>query len=428
MNQINPFANYGRQVSPERFWGRRSIIRFFFDRLNSDAPISVTGERRIGKTSFLHYLKSPYAHEQYDVDPSRYIFVYVDLLNLNNPSPIDFWRRLLNEMSSMAAGKPWATHLNMLIQDLNNNNNDGSFDYSVEEFFNRVNTYGSRPVFLLDEFEKVSRSEKLSEEFFNGLRVHTSDRITLIIASRESLKDTCQLDYKSSPFFNVFASRNLVPFTEEEFQGWFDNRLQGIDIAFTEELREFVVDISGKHPFFSEMTSCYLYDILRDNKTVDIKNQKDVRQQVYEEARPHFDYYWEKSSDEEKITLSLMALHGRQKRLLHRGDSQSLDNLARRSLVLRDQDEYFYIFSSLFEEYVKMMVYAQSNPLSPTYDDFIDNFSSRQPKEVVRNLANTAKSLFLKINPRYWQILLEFLLNHGNPQVLLNRLAAELSS
>ena len=79
----NPFT-YGNPITePKRFFGRDREIEQVFSRLrNAEFESSaLAGERRVGKTSLLNYIRNPEVRRYYGVNPDKTLFVYVSSIS-----------------------------------------------------------------------------------------------------------------------------------------------------------------------------------------------------------------------------------------------------------------------------------------------------------------------------------------------------------
>ena len=98
---VNPFT-YGNPISdPKHFFGRKHEIEQVFSRLRNVEfeSSSIVGERRIGKTSLLNFLRHPKVRLSYGLDSDKYLFIYLDLQMIDkNKTPLWFWQRCLLQM------------------------------------------------------------------------------------------------------------------------------------------------------------------------------------------------------------------------------------------------------------------------------------------------------------------------------------------
>lgn len=418
----NPFSNYGNKVSPEAYCGRKDIVRYVFDRISQGASVSIVGERRIGKTSLLHYIKSTIAMNRFGIDPQLFLFIYVDCFGLTRSCPRDFWLLLLQKMNELLLDRGVSETLNFLIRDLQASPDPEFFPFGeIAQLMQRIKAWGRQPVFLLDEFESVINSGSLDKEFLKPLRsLATSNPLTFVVATRDNLEVVCHSDLRGSPFFNIFGMRELHVFTEAEFHEWVSFRLKDTNVSFGEAEVNLFVPLAGRHPFFSEMLAYPLFYSVQENIALDQARLKLV-EDFRVESRPHFDYYWDHSSEGEKVSLAILALKGTKSLRTTKYEDENLKSLLRRSLVLRESNGYS-IFSYIFAQQIRDDVYTTIQSSPENFDSFVKNFKSDQPLERAQRLASSAKAAFLRINPRYWGIFLQYLLNRENPGALVEML------
>ncbi len=418
----NPFSNYGNKVMPQEFCGRKEIARYVFDRISQGASVSIVGERRIGKTSLLHYIKSTVAMDKFGIDPKRFLFVYVDCFGLVKPCPRDFWLFLLQKMNELPLEDGVSDRLNILLKDLKSAADPQYFPANdIAQILQRVKASGRQPVFLLDEFESVINSGSLDGEFLKPLRsLATSNPLTFVVTTRDNLEMVCHSDLRGSPFFNIFGMRELHVFSEMEFQDWLSRRLQGSSVSFGTAEVELMVEIAGRHPFFSEMFAYPLYYQVEDGIPLEKSRVKLVGDFTVD-SRPHFDYYWEHSSEGEKVNLSVLALKGTKGLKASKYEDENLGSLVRRSLVLKRTSTYS-IFSSVFAQQIWNEVYSSSASTPESFEEFISEFKTDLPRERAQRLAESAKAAFLRINPKYWGLFLQYLLHRENPGSLIDLL------
>jgi AAA+ ATPase superfamily predicted ATPase len=77
---INPYQNQEAIENPDDFFGRKKEIKIIFTLISDAAEphnISIVGERRIGKSSLLLFVKNEATRKKYLKDFDDYIFAYV---------------------------------------------------------------------------------------------------------------------------------------------------------------------------------------------------------------------------------------------------------------------------------------------------------------------------------------------------------------
>ncbi len=181
MTQQNPFLERGMLKNAGRFFGRQVELDFCLARLRMMQCVSIVGERRIGKSSFLYRL-TQIIPQELDARPVH----YVDLQAI--PDDKSFWPAVLADM-----GKEGETQLD----------------------FTRV-LREQQVVLCLDEFERVADYGNFGNDFFNTLRsMANQGYLAMVTATQTPLNALVQTDLTSS-FFNLFVRQDLQPFVQEE--------------------------------------------------------------------------------------------------------------------------------------------------------------------------------------------------------------------
>jgi len=296
----NPFT-FGNPIRDrERFIGREEEIRQVTNRLLSSAreSTSIVGERRIGKTSLLKHLADPDAAAKFGLDPKEFCLVYIDFQGLNDITPQRFWQRVLSLMARTMGDhqrREAFTHFSQLEHiDL----------FDLEDVFDSVSRDGTHVVLLMDEFEYVTQNPNFGSDFFGGLRslaIHYN--LSLVPATRRELVELCHSEeIKGSPFFNIFATVVLKPFTQEETDRLITSYSRTAGIQFTDEEIRFIHETGGGYPFFVQMICHYLVAGMEAGLEGD-GIMENALEEFNRQAEPHFAYIWSRASDSEKTTL-----------------------------------------------------------------------------------------------------------------------------
>ncbi|MDO9546301.1 MAG: AAA-like domain-containing protein, partial [Pelolinea sp.] len=405
----NPFT-FGNPIrEPERFIGRKEDIRQVTNRLLSSAreSTSIVGERRIGKTSLLKYLTNPEIAESFGLKKEEFCLVYIDFQGLNDITPQRFWQRVLRLMArSMENNARKQT-----FKDLSNAEYIDLFD--LEDLFESIGSDGTHVVLLLDEFEYVTQNPNFDSDFFGGLRslaIHYN--LSLVPATRRELVELCHSEeIKGSPFFNIFATVVLKPFSSEETDSLIQNytRTAGIDLSPKEA--DFIRQVGGGYPFFVQMIGHYLTagkeagkkgNALLDYATLEFNQQ----------AEPHFNYLWTHSSESEKTTLvTVMALESQNREagdkkqgitadqisaIYPRSPRDIINLIKRGSLIERDED--ISLFSTSYAGWIGVELTAA--PGEEESDASVDAWiHSSEDGELLQT-----KDVLTKTKKKYWPV------------------------
>ena len=399
----NPFT-YGNPISnPGRFIGRQREVEQVYSRLlNAEAESSsIVGERRIGKTSLLHYLMHPEVRHRFSVDTNRYIFLYNDLQMIDpNTTPTRLGQRLMSQLARECPDSEIKETADRLRQAAVIDN------FALADLFDAVDSKGIHVVFLLDEFENVTANPNFGPDFFYGLRsLAIQHNLTLITSSRKELIDLTHSEViRSSPFFNIFANINLRLFSPDEALELIEKSLQGGTVNFTSEEEKALITLAGPHPYFLQAASHFLYAAYAQSFDPPARLTF-LKREYIEEAVPHWASYWRDSADHEKIvltTLALLARQGKTKqhsfslenlRSLYNRSEETLILLEKRALLLPVQDR-FALFCEPFGDWIVREITNTMND-QQTYEDWL-----RSNQDAMERLSRDARSQIGEILPK----------------------------
>jgi serine/threonine-protein kinase len=407
---VNPFT-FGNPVrDPEHFYGREREIRQIAGRLLSSAfeSTSVVGERRIGKTSLLTYLSNPDVADKLGLARDQYVVVYVDFQGCTDITPVRFWGRVLRKVARALADEELAALAKETMKQAEID------QYDLEDLFMEIEDRGLKLVLMMDEFEYVTQNPNFGVDFFSGLRalaIHCP--LALVTGTREELVDLCHSEaIKGSPFFNIFASVFLRPFSPEEATALIEGELTATPIAFSDGEKEFIGEIAGGHPIFVKMAGYYCFEARQMGLEGDgLRNH--IADNFRQQADPHLTYQWNHSSESERITLlTLLALTQGKKAQPTRDQllkafsraGYILPDLIKRGLIV-EQDELLGIFSPLFAEWMlaEMAVGAGEEADAQTAQEWVE-----QRGGIEQTTWDKVKRTFPRLKREYWPLLGEF--------------------
>ena len=103
----NPYLNRVMVPRPEMFFGRRALVRRIMSRLSAQKPqsVSVVGERRIGKSSLLNFLRSPAARLEFLDAPEAFLFLFIDFQQARTLDAREFFGLIFSELRRQHTGR-----------------------------------------------------------------------------------------------------------------------------------------------------------------------------------------------------------------------------------------------------------------------------------------------------------------------------------
>ena len=236
------------------------------------------------------------------------------------------------------------------MPDISTPSEGGDYD-AMLRVVQEIDGRGMKLILLLDEFEVVTQNENCDAKFYAFLRALANRyNVAYITTSRRQLQELCHAKQISdSPFFNIFTTLYLRPFTDEEAMELITvpSEREGIPL---QPYSNFLLDMAGTFPFFLQIACCALFEHLQTGGTMDEMGQMEVREVILEEAEPHFQYIWDRF-DEPKRKVCLQIVGGEPISLR---DRVALRELTQQGYVMVKSDGQA-LFSSLFAEQVEMM-------------------------------------------------------------------------
>lgn len=316
-SRANPFRVGTEIRDPVNFVGRKEILRTVSGAMSDLQNISLHGERRTGKTSLLLYLAHP-ASAPVTGLPSNHIPVYFNFQGIARTSAGIVWQAIADAV---------ADQIKQRIRDRQAESErflatiarfSKPPELSVTGLADALAYLGTRDFkvhLLFDEFEQTGENPNLGDPFYDALRSlpTRATNTSYVIATRTGLAALQPVyDKASSPLFNIFTTLTLHPFREEEVtQLILDySARSGLDFSLAEDLRAqspFLYQMTGYHPFFLQTLCYHLYEQLDKPDWPLGQARQEALRGFERDSEPHFEYYWDVSSEEERALIEKFA-------------------------------------------------------------------------------------------------------------------------
>ena len=273
----------GGAVPPYLFVGRRSALALIQSRL--DAPtlqsVSIVGERRIGKSSLLCYVRECANDLFSNTQP---VIIYLDLMKAYCHTRKRFVKALRRELTRALGCEPWSTDKD---GDL------GTLSVALED----LSRDGVRLVLLLDEVEKLTKRREEFDDLLEELRAAGQlGQVGLLTASARPLADLCRVDGLNSPFYNIFMDKVLGLLTETDWHALVRDRM-----PVTEAELASIERLAGGHPFYTQVAAWNLWE------THQGVSDSDWETRTLEAVAPHWAHQWQGLLPNEQATLRFVA-------------------------------------------------------------------------------------------------------------------------
>ncbi|MEM7539630.1 MAG: AAA family ATPase [Chloroflexota bacterium] len=292
----NPFT-YGAMIdNPAQFVGRRRELQLVIDRLRAEKPqgSAIFGERRIGKSSLLHYLHKPRAEESLRAPDNCVVFYISADDGKFSESQAGFRRALISELlaheRTYIGGSTWTDHDLGEAQEVLATGQPCSWVMAEQV----LTSLPYHPVICLDEFEALADpalQDVFDDRFFNALRHWANEgRVTWITATRMPLEELNALRSISSPFFNLLANIELGGLEPVEVKQLLDRANTRSDVYgydFSLEERQRIKQLGGTHPYHLQIVAAEVWGSKASNMPID---WQEVRDDLYKKLNLQGEY------------------------------------------------------------------------------------------------------------------------------------------
>ncbi len=309
------------------FYGREAILFDIAANLRQPKPacVSLTGERRIGKSSVLNQVIEILAQE------SGLITMHGDAQNWQINSPGEFFTTLHQSICQA---------LDMTIS--NTVQEYADFRDFVED---QVIRHQYRFVLIIDEFDKMAQNENFDQQFFANLRAlggHPQFAFGYLISSRRPLEEVCRQHHSTleSSFWNIFGIAYVLGLLQtKEAKQLIEKPLKQSLGSLNPQALSRCLEWTGHHPAMIQMVMVHVWNTKQRNGKLNLH-------QIKQGLRPYFKDLWEHRNLNEQMLLLKMT--GAQK--IQR-DALFTD-LQMRGLINNKGQLFSMLFQELIEECV----------------------------------------------------------------------------
>jgi len=328
----NPYFNRKMIKDTDYFYGREREVNLIYSMIDAPRPqcVSIVGNRRIGKSSLLHFIYDENNRQKYIQNPDDFIFVFMDLQVDQDITEEEFLYALFAELK---------LEVGLDVDE------KSPYDTLIK-FASELEQKRKKLVVLLDEFESITGNPNFGHKFFSFLRsVANRYDVAYITSSVKELQKLCHTkEIAVSPFFNIFSSLYLRPFTMREARELITKPSAAAYIPLADYM-DAIFQLAGAFPFFLQIVCYAFFDALLIEGELNEDDILEIEWRFLDEARPHFEYIWEQFSPVEK-SVCLKLAKGEQ---IETREQYALKSLERNGYVKKSQRGYA-LFSKVFNE------------------------------------------------------------------------------
>jgi hypothetical protein len=203
----------------------------------------ITGERRIGKTTFLHHLKRVLAED--DAGEWRFFPVFVDLQGVPEQS---FFHSLMAEVVDALALSP-DTRSALRFTPGPAGYDARSFAHDLQHVIADLKTRTDRKVrlaLLIDEVDVLNEYSESVNQRLRGIFMKSFSENLVAVMSGVGIRRRWKSEV--SPWYNFFDEIELTPFTREEAEALVREPVAGF-FRWRPEAVERVLELSRLRPY-----------------------------------------------------------------------------------------------------------------------------------------------------------------------------------
>lgn len=303
--QLSPFV-YTQAAKPPGFFNRRREVRQLIGRLAKGESSAIVGQPHSGKTSLLAYLLTAEAQQVLkQISPKQHVFTFLDSQAFSQQlDQTGFWQVALQPLAAAFPDGDIAARL-----ALSRANQFGTF--TLEQLLKGLEAASVRCILLLDEFDALLHHARLNQaEFYGSLRALASlfDSLALVITTRRGISvlntETQAINPHTSPYFNIFVEMQLGPLPHEDARAL----LQQAGDQFNREDRRFILEVSGRHPYLTQLAADSLWEVIEDGQRGEARYQSAMND-IFALSNPHFADVWGAWTNAERIAITAIALN-----------------------------------------------------------------------------------------------------------------------
>ena len=278
--RFNPYIAGAPVLDEQMFYGRAKLTARMLSTLHRNS-LMITGERRIGKTTFLHHLKG--VLEQDDAGDWKFFPVFVDLQGVPEQA---FFHALMAEIADGLALSS-ATSESLRFRPEREGYEARDFSHDLQLVLAELKTRSERKVklaFLIDEVDVLNEYSESVNQRLRGIFMKSFSENLVAVMSGVAIRRRWQSEV--SPWYNFFDEIELPPFTREEAEALIRQPVAGV-FRFQPEAVDSILGLSRLRPYLVQKYCVHAVNHMLEagRSTVRLEDVSAARQAVEVEGQ-----------------------------------------------------------------------------------------------------------------------------------------------
>jgi tetratricopeptide (TPR) repeat protein len=240
--RFNPYIAGAPVLDDDMFYGREKLTARMLSTLHRNS-LMITGERRIGKTTFLHHLKRTLAEDE--GGEWRFFPVFVDLQGVPEQA---FFHAIMAEVLD-ALDLSAATCGQLRFKPEPEGYDAREFAHDLQQVVAELKTRTPRKVrlaLLIDEVDVLNEYSDSVNQRLRGIFMKSFSENLVAVMSGVGIRRRWKSE--ASPWYNFFDEIELTPFSREEAEALVREPVAGI-FRWRPEAVERVLELSRLRPY-----------------------------------------------------------------------------------------------------------------------------------------------------------------------------------
>lgn len=279
--RFNPYIAGAPVLDDDMFYGREQLTRRMLSTLHRNS-LMITGERRIGKTTFLHHLKRVLAEDT--AGEWHFFPVFVDLQGVPEQS---FFHALMAEVVDTLQLSP-ATRDALRFHPEPEGYEAREFAHDLQKVIAELKTRTTRRVklaLLIDEVDVLNEYSESVNQRLRGIFMKSFSENLVAVMSGVGIRRRWKREV--SPWYNFFDEIELLPFSRDEAEALVREPVAGV-FRWEPRAVERVLELSQLRPYFVQKLCVHaLNGMLEDGRSkVRLEDVETARGAVESEDLP----------------------------------------------------------------------------------------------------------------------------------------------
>jgi tetratricopeptide (TPR) repeat protein len=240
--RFNPYIAGAPVLDEDMFYGRDKLTARMLSTLHRNS-LMITGERRIGKTTFLHHLAKVLAAD--DAGDWQFFPVYVDLQGV--PEGAFFHALMAEVVETLDLSLPTLNSLRLRPEPQGYESRE--FGHDLKQVIAELQTRTSRKVklaLLIDEVDVLNQYSDSVNQRLRGIFMRSFSENLVAVMSGVGIRRRWKSEV--SPWYNFFDEIELAPFTREEAEALIREPVAGF-FRWKPEAVERILELSRLRPY-----------------------------------------------------------------------------------------------------------------------------------------------------------------------------------